>query len=546
MRRRLALALAAVVSSSAAPPCEWSGALPNAYVGAALGAASFATAAEAMAACNAAANCTGVTSQQGAAPPWGMRVGQVQGGTPGTGSVVSFAMTNAVACGHVPLPLQVGFHNASFDAAGNLLPPAFFNFSVQLALDASVAFYSSAPLRLFSHGLPPWVWSTFTNGDYEPTSTDIVAAFSNGLGILGYVKYHERAAAGRGGAGANASAALQGATWLADYLVSWALTRPEGAWPSVARSTGVNTDWPLNRSAQHDANSGPDCIETDKVGIVGYALLKLHEAVAEPPGGPYLAAALHHARVLAANQRPGNATDAPWPWRVDSVSGASLWGRKNANMVYILRLFRAFAAPPYGLDAEFGPPAAALWQWVETVLLPAADPAIPALDSPWVNLYEDRPFNYSVEVDRTSWPALMLANFLIEERDSGLDPQWQLHVERLVDYALTLFGHIMYGNVTLTGEQDDDNRGWGGAGSKLGGVLARWACAGGPAWARAMAVNNMAHIAYYSDLDGCRTDAAWFPAVRSGRGGWTQDCWLDVLHSVVDGLEALDGVCGGG
>ena len=71
MQRRLALALAAVVSSSAAPPCEWSGALPNAYVGAALGAASFATAAEAMAACTAAANCTGVTSPQGAAPPWG-------------------------------------------------------------------------------------------------------------------------------------------------------------------------------------------------------------------------------------------------------------------------------------------------------------------------------------------------------------------------------------------------------------------------------------------------------------------------------------------
>ena len=147
-------------------------------------------------------------------------------------------MLNAVACGHVPLPLQVGFHNASFDAAGNLLPPAAFGLSVQRAMDASVAFYGNAPQSLFSLGLPPWVWSTFTDGDYKPTSTDIVAAMSDGLGILGYVKYVERARAGRGGD--NATAALQGAVWLADYLINWATTWPVGAWPSVARSTGVS------------------------------------------------------------------------------------------------------------------------------------------------------------------------------------------------------------------------------------------------------------------------------------------------------------------
>ena len=525
--------------AAAAPACTWTGPLPNSYVGSSLGVA-FNSSDDAIAACNAQANCTGVTSQQQGRSPWTLRDGQVQGGTPGTGSVVSFAMTNAVACGHVPLPLQVGFYNASFDGDGNLLPPEFFGGSVQSAMDASVVYYASAPESLFSHGFPPWVWSTFTNGDYKPTSTDIVAAMSDGLGILGYVKYYERAVAGRGGS--NATAALTAAKWLADYLINWATTWPTGAWPSVARSTGVNSEWPLNHSSQHDANSGQNCIETDKVGIVGFALLKLHEAAGEAAGGPYYAAALHHARVLAANQQPGNATDAPWPWRVDSVTGERLWGRKNANMEYNLRLFRALAAPPYSL-AEFAAPAAALWQWIVEVLLLSADPTINATDSMWVNFYEDRPFNYAVEVDRTSWPALMLANYLIEERATGLDPQWQAHVGQLVDYALTLFGHVLFGNVTLTGEQDDDNRGWGGAGSKVGGVLARWACAGGPAWAATMARNNLAHIAYYSDTDGCRTDATWFPAVRDGRGGWTEDCWLDVLHSVIDGLDALDGVC---
>lgn len=537
------------------PPCVFSAALPGVYVNQPCAGAvppgagpclNFSTPAAAMAACGAEATCSGVSSQAGGAGPWETRAGAALSSATGK---VSYVVTNEAACGHAPPQAVVGFHNASLDADGNLLPPAFFNHSVQRAMDASVAYYASAPPASFSHGFPPWVWSTFTNGNYTPTSTDIVAAMSDGLGILSYVKYFHRAAAGRGG---NATAAMQGARWLADYLIAFAATWPVGAWPSVARSTGVNSEWPLNHSAQHDANSGQNCIETDKVGIVGYALLKLHEATGEAAAGaPYFEAALHHARVLAANMRAGNATDAPWPWRVDSVSGAALWGRKNANMVFNLRLFRALAAPPYSL-AEFAGPAAALWQWVEDVLLLSADPTVPANASMFVNFYEDRPFHYNEEIDRTSWPALMLANYLLEERE-GLDAQWQAHVGALVGYALTLFGHtkdpygVPYvGNVTLTGEQDDDNRGWGGAGSKLGGVMARWACSGaGPPWARQMALNNLAQVSYFSDVDGCRTDAVWFtgPGIRDGRGGWTEDCWLDVLHSVVDGLEALDGVC---
>ena len=507
----------------------------------------FSTPQQAMAVCGNDATCSGVVSQNDGAPPWETRGGQAFVSTEGK---ISYVITNAEVCGHpdpnASVPVQVGFHNATLDSNGNLLPPAFFNFSVQNAVDASVLYYYSAPPELFSHGFPPWVWSTFTNGSYQPTSTDIVAAMSDGLGVLSYVKYVERARAGRGGV--HAAAALTSAKWLADYLIHWSLTWPVGAWPSVSRSTGVNTEWPLNHSAQHDANSGQNCIETDKVGIVGFALLKLHETSGEGEGGPYFASALHHARVLVSNQAPGNSTDAPWPWRVDSVTGARLWGRKNANMVYILRLFRALAAPPYSM-AEFSAPAASLWAWIEDVLMLSADPTVSATDSMFVNFYEDRPFNYKVEIDRTSWPALMLANYLLEERDA-LDPKWQTHTESLVTYALTLFGHAMYGNVTVTGEQDDDNRGWGGAGSKVGGVLARLWCVqekespgSGPSWAKTMASNNLAHIAYYSDKDGCRTDATWFPTVRDGRGGWTEDCWLDVLHSMIDGLEALDGVC---
>jgi len=62
-----------------------------------------------------------------------------------------------------------------------------------------------------------------------------------------------------------------------------------------------------------------------------------------------------------------------------------------------------------------------------------------------------------------------------------------------------------------------------------------------------MGLNNVNHMAHYSATDGCRVDAAWLhgpPEHRgSGRGGWTEDAWLDVMHSMVDGLEAQEGFC---
>jgi hypothetical protein len=116
-------------------------------------------------------------------------------------------------------------------------------------------------------------------------------------------------------------------------------------------------------------------------------------------------------------QVAGNVTDAPWPWRVDSVSGAFLNGHKNSDSVFPLRLFRgrvlrvhsgvagshiitdsnlaslplhsALAAPPFSLP-EFSAPAASLWAWIRDFQLPTASPDVAGPDSLWVNFFEDR------------------------------------------------------------------------------------------------------------------------------------------------------------
>lgn len=142
-------------------------------------------------------------------------------------------------------PTIVGFYNPSCDASGNLLPPAHFNYSIQAAVDASVRYYDRSPLD--SHGLPSYTYATFLDGNYTPTSFDIIAGMQDGMGILGYIAYAERAKAGRGGI---AEPALAAATHLATYLTLWANSASDGVWANVTRSSGYNFEWPLTTAGQ--------------------------------------------------------------------------------------------------------------------------------------------------------------------------------------------------------------------------------------------------------------------------------------------------------
>jgi hypothetical protein len=184
-------------------------------------------------------------------------------------------------------------------------------------------------------------------------------------------------------------------------------------------------------------------------GITGYAFLQLYEVAPSLPNAPrYLAKAIHHARVLAATQVPGDSQHAPWPFRVDSISGKFLNGRKNGDSVFPLRLFRSLAAPPYNLT-EFAAPASSLYHWIVTYQLPTANANVTTEAALFVNFFEDR--TTLLDNNRNSWTAMELARYLIEERDS-LDLAWMQHVESIVAYSLALFGAASgVANVTLLG-----------------------------------------------------------------------------------------------
>ena len=91
--------------------------------------------------------------------------------------------------------------------------------------------------------------------------------------------------------------------------------------------------------------------------------------------------------------------------------------------------------------------------------------------------------------------------------------------------------------------QDRDHKAWGGANSKLAAVSLLLACAGERRHEQ-MGANNARWMAYFVDpADGCPAAASFTVNASVERGGWQQDAHTDVVHNLVDALNAMDGVC---
>lgn len=438
-----------------------------------------------------------------------------EGGGPVLASVLMDAMLAVPAWADGPRgrharPAVIGFHEAHYNADGKLVPYAPLREIVRREL----AWYRQCAVE--HHGYPSWVYATFINDDYRPFKTDIVPGCQNGMGILGYLKYWRFTG--------NANYwALDLARKQGDFLIREALTPNRGAYPRFVRSTGNNEHLPLERSSQGDALYGEHVIEPDKGGIAGYALLELHEATGEPA---YFDHALHQARVLAANMRRGTSKRAPWPFRVDAVSGRS-WGERNGNMAYILRLFDGLLEKGY---SEFAKPRADLWSWIRDVQIYAPDARA---RNHWIQFFEDQ----TVEDNRTSWAPLEMARYLIEQQHE-LAPNWKTLAEKCIEFALRHFSKWEPGGVTTMCEQDVDLRAWGGACSKLAGVAAMFYAAGGGDQYGELAYRNLVWMAYHIDKDGCPGEITGYYK-RLRRAGWQTDCHTDKLHNFLDVYMAV-------
>jgi hypothetical protein len=402
-----------------------------------------------------------------------------------------------------PADPTIGAHPARFDAAGRLVAWSGW----REALELEMSYYRGCPR---DHGYPRFGYVTFLDSRWvpHPNRTDTIPSTQIGMGIISYLKYAALSPAA-------SAECLATARALGDYLINEALTPGTGRYPGFTRSTGTREQFPLPPDSGRQGDR-PFEIEPDKGGIAGYALA----ALSDVGGQRYLDQALHNARVLAADQRPGDASRSPWPFRVDFRTGEPR-GEVSGNMVYILRLYDTLIARGFG---EFSAPRAALWDWIGRYQIPSAarDGAL------FAQFFED----HDTPTNRTAWAPLNLARYLLEQREL-LDPEWCKHAGTLVDFVRRTFTHQEFG-VTVCHEQDEDKQAWGGVVSTYGAVLAMYAKALDSAPLAGEARQALDFALYNIDASGCPRDVFTNPEP----GGWQEDAHTDVIHNYVDALSA--------
>ena len=405
-----------------------------------------------------------------------------------------------------PRPAQppvIAGHPAVFDADGGLVPWTSWN----RTLDLEMEFYRGCP---WDRGYPRFAYVTFLDADWTPSRdrTDTIPSTQIGMGIVSYLKY----AALRGERGGGSLSIARG---MGEYLVNESLTPPGGKYPSFTRSTGRRDCFPLPEDAGSQSDR-PFEIEPDKGGIAGYALALLAEATGERR---YLDQALQNARVLAANQRKGDAFHSPWPFRADFRTGEAR-GPVSGNTAYILRLYDALIER--GFD-EFSAPRALLWSWVTGYQLPSAR----SDGSLFAQFFED----HDTPTNRTAWAPLNLARYLLEKKDL-VHRGWRTDCDALIGFVRRTFTHTEFG-VTVCHEQDEDKQAWGGVVSTYGAVLAMYADAIGSAALAREARACLSFALYAVDEHGRPRDIF----LKAAPGGWQEDAHTDVIHNVVDALR---------
>jgi hypothetical protein len=396
-------------------------------------------------------------------------------------------------------------HSANIDAHGNLRPWTSWG----AALDLEMQFYRQCPA---DRGYPRFVCESFLDENWVPypDRTDFIPAMQNGMGIISYLKFHELRAR-------RDPWFLNIARSMGDYLIDQALTPNSGAYPAFSRSTGRRAQFPQAADCGSQGDH-PFEIEPDKGGIAGYALLLLSGATAERR---YLDQALHHARILAANQIDGDARRSPWHFRADFRSGNPR-GPVSGNMSYILRLYDALAARGMG---EFARPREALWNWIKRYQIPsaAADGAL------FAQFFED----HETPTNRSAWAPLNLARYLLERKEL-LNADWREDSGVLTEFVRRNFTHDEFG-FTVCHEQDEDPDAWGGVNATYGAVLALFAHATGSHALEREARQALNFTLYSIDEQGRPRDLH----KHNKPGGWQEDAHTDVIHNFVDVLRVF-------
>jgi hypothetical protein len=294
---------------------------------------------------------------------------------------------------------------------------------------------------------------------------------------------------------------------------------PSGwVWANVPYASGDAGSLTYRGAAYGNATGvgdGTGVIEPDKIGELGYSLLRLYEVTGVTR---YRDAAVVMGEVLAAQVRTGSATQSPWPFRVYAETGV-VREQYSAHVISPIELFDELIR--LGLANAAVPTARQIaWTWLMTY---------PMQNDNWSNYFEDVEIRPSA-TNITQLNALMTARYLLRHPDTDAD--WEAHVRGIIDWVEAQFGVAEYGATTIR-EQDAFPHPMGSHTSRYASVNALLHAATGDVAAKEKAYRSFSWATYMDRGDGIVIDG---PEVDNQ---WFTDGYGDYIRHFLVGFAAI-------
>jgi hypothetical protein len=317
---------------------------------------------------------------------------------------------------------RIGYHEVKTDARGRILP--WWGAGPSEAYDhiVRIVFDFWRNMRNCPNGVPYYlqhqVWKPEADDPRGLGGDQIPMALSSWNLLYGYL---------------GEQAVKDNMVLMADYWLAHGMSQPNVLWASLPYP--YNTDL---HSGQYDGDmrAGKGFLQPDKAASFGAELVVLYKITGDRR---YLGAAVGIANTLAARVTPGDADNAPWPYRVQAVtgevhkqvrSGRTYVASYTTNYTGALRLFTDLIALRQGNTQGYARARKLVTVWLK---------AYPLRSNKWGPFFEDIP---TADYSDTEINADTLAAYILEHPE--WDPGWHDQAKRILEWSYNTFANKEY------------------------------------------------------------------------------------------------------
>ena len=427
-------------------------------------------------------------------------------GKTGTSTDYTF-VTSGTASG------TIDSHSLVFDSNARLLPwvsPQSDAYNQILSLDTSflengVPTDSATGLKLYY--VNPYLYANSLQGStwyFNPAG--LFAMFADSA--LAYYPYSQD------------SAITTLTQSVLDYDLANGLTPANASWASVPYASSDNGSPTYSGgTGSNGEGDGSGVIEPDKLGELGYGLLRMYEFSGKTT---YLNEAIQCADMLATHVRTGTSTSSPWPFRVNATTLAIVEDY-SADTVGPIRLFDELMRLNLGNVSNYQSARQTAWTWLMTY---------PMVNNAWSNYFEDVPIQPNL-LNTDQYTALETARYLLLHPE--FDPDWQTHVAGILQWVESVFAQPQYGAFAV-GEQVSYDYVMSSHTSRYASVQALWYEKTGDLTALEKAYRAFNWASYLTRSSGVTITGLYSP---SNPESWFSDSYGDFIRHFMAGMGAV-------